>query len=286
MQAEPPREYVSRRTVFHPPTYPHRTKYKDGAMEFQLVPAELSEWAAAGLVLLSFFTSMLTASAGIGGGVLLLSVMASVLPVTAVIPVHGVVQLGSNVGRGILLRKHLNKQVFGYFTAGAILGALVGGRLYFSLPGAVLQAVLGVFILGIVWLPKPHRHALSDKAYALVGLVSTFLTMFLGGTGPFVAAFLPPARFGKQQTVASHAACMSVQHGFKILVFAALGFSFAPWLPLLAAMIGAGFAGTVVGRAVLMKVPEKVFDTVFKTILTLLAMRLLYHAAGAYFFDR
>jgi len=77
---------------------------------------------------------------------------------------------------------------------------------------------------------------------------------------------------------------MSVQHGFKILVFAAFGFSFASWLPLLAAMIGAGFAGTVVGRAVLMKVPEKVFDTVFKTILTLLALRLLYHAAGAYFF--
>jgi len=146
-------------------------------MEFQLVPAELSIWAAAGLVLLSFFTSMLTASAGIGGGVLLLSVLASLLPATAVIPVHGVVQLGSNVGRGILLREHLNKPVFVYFTAGAIVGALVGGKLYLILPGAVLQAVLGVFILAIVWLPKPHRQALMLKAYALVGLVSTFLTM-------------------------------------------------------------------------------------------------------------
>ncbi len=255
-------------------------------MEFQLLPAELSIWAAAGLVLLSFFTSMLTASAGIGGGVLLLSVLASLLPATAVIPVHGVVQLGSNVGRGILLREYLNKQVFVYFSAGAILGALAGGRLYLSLPGTVLQAVLGVFILAIVWLPKPHRQALSVKAYALVGLVSTFLTMFLGGTGPFVAAFLPPARFGKQATVATQATCMSVQHGFKILVFAALGFSFAPWLALLAAMIGAGFAGTVAGRAVLMKVPEKIFGMVFKTALTLLALRLLYHAGAAWFFDR
>ena len=251
-------------------------------MDFQLLPVELSLWAATGLVVLSFFTSMLTASAGIGGGVLLLSVMASLLPAIAVIPVHGAVQLGSNAGRGMLLRKSINRKVFGYFTAGAIFGALLGGKLYLNLPGAVLQGVLGTFILAMVWLPKPQRRAISDKAYALVGLVSTFLTMFLGGTGPFVAAFLPPARFGKQPTVATHACCMVVQHGFKVLVFAVLGFSFSAWLPLLAAMIGAGFVGTVSGRAVLMKLPEKVFGYLFKTILTLLALRLLYHAVGAY----
>jgi len=251
-------------------------------VEFQFVPADLSLWAAAGLVALSFFTSMLTAGAGIGGGVILLSVMASLLPAIAVIPVHGVVQLGSNAGRGFLLREHLNKQVCGYFIAGAVIGALIGGKLYLNLPGTVLQAVLGVFILAITWLPKPHQHVIADRAYALVGLVSTFLTMFLGGTGPFVAAFLPPAHFGRQQTVATHAACMVVQHGFKVLAFGVLGFAFAPWLALLGAMIGAGFIGTISGRAVLMKLPEKVFAIVFKTILTLLALRLLYHAAGVY----
>jgi len=249
-------------------------------MEFQLLPLELSLLAAVSLVVLSFFTSMLTASAGIGGGVLMLSVMASVLPAIAVIPVHGVVQLGSNAGRAVLLRKSLNKQIFGYFTAGAILGALIGGQLYLNLPAAVLQGILGVFILSIVWLPKPHRRAISSKAYSVVGLVSTFLTMFLGGTGPFVAAFLPPARYGKQQTVATLACCMVVQHGFKVFVFAILGFSYVAWLPLLAAMIGAGFAGTVVGRSVLMKIPEHIFAITFKTVLTLLAIRLLYHAAS------
>ncbi len=248
-------------------------------MDFQFIPAELSLWAALGLVVLSYFTSLLTASAGIGGGVILLSVLASLLPATAVIPVHGVVQLGSNAGRGFLLREFANRQVFGYFTAGAIIGAVIGGKLYLSLPGAVLQALLGVFILAMVWLPKPHKHAIANKAYSLVGLVSTFLTMFLGGTGPFVAAFLPPAHFGKQQTVATHAACMTVQHGFKVLAFGVLGFTFSHWLPLVLAMIAAGFAGTVTGRAVLMKLPEKVFAYVFKTVLTLLALRLLYHAA-------
>ncbi len=43
------------------------------------------------LVVLSFFTSMMTATLGIGGGVLLLAVVAGTMPVSALIPVHGLV---------------------------------------------------------------------------------------------------------------------------------------------------------------------------------------------------
>ena len=48
-----------------------------------------------GLVLLSAATSLLTAVAGAGGGAVLIGVMALVLPGSAVIPVHGLVQMGS-----------------------------------------------------------------------------------------------------------------------------------------------------------------------------------------------
>jgi hypothetical protein len=38
---------------------------------------------------------------GIGGGAALLAVMASLVPPAALIPVHGVVQVGSNLGRAL-----------------------------------------------------------------------------------------------------------------------------------------------------------------------------------------
>ena len=60
-----------------------------------MLPAELSP---AALVVLSFFTSGLTAISGLGGGVVMVTVMASVLPVVSVLSVHGFVQLGSNGG--------------------------------------------------------------------------------------------------------------------------------------------------------------------------------------------
>ena len=51
------------------------------------------------LVTTSFIASMLTASVGIGGGTLVLAVLVVTVPIAAVVPLHSVVQLGSNTGR-------------------------------------------------------------------------------------------------------------------------------------------------------------------------------------------
>ena len=64
---------------------------------------ELSPWQAVAFYVLSFFTSAMTAAAGIGGGVVLLAIMATVYPPAVLIPVHGMVQLGSNGGRALLM---------------------------------------------------------------------------------------------------------------------------------------------------------------------------------------
>ena len=65
----------------------------------EFIPPDLTILSTAGLVLLSFMTSALTASVGLGGGLVLLVALASFLPPLVVLPVHGVVQLGSNFGR-------------------------------------------------------------------------------------------------------------------------------------------------------------------------------------------
>lgn len=250
-----------------------------------LLPPEIGIWMAVGLTALSFLTSMIAASAGLGGGVIMLAAIASALPAAAVIPVHGVIQLGSNLGRAALLARRVVIPVLVYFSAGAVLGALLGGQLYINLPGHVLKLILALFILYTVWGPKFRKLELSGWAYSVAGVATTFVTMFVGGTGPFVAAFITPERFGKERTVATHAACMTLQHGFKVLVFGALGFAFGPWLALMLAMVVAGFLGTMAGRSVLLRLPEHTFRIVFKTVLTLLALRLLWSAVQVFIFE-
>jgi len=245
------------------------------------LPAEVSSWVGGGLVLLSFFTSFFAATAGLGGGIIMIAVLASVLPAAAVIPVHGIIQVGANAGRAFVFRSFVNWPVVGWFSAGAVLGAWLGGSLLVALPTAMLQLVIGLFVLYSVWGPKLRANRIANPAYLPVGIGVTFLTMFVGGTGPFVAAFITPDRFGREPTVATHASCMTVQHSFKVFVFGLLGFAYAPWLLLVAAMICTGLLGSFVGRSVLVKLPQKTFKMMFNTVLTLLALRLLWSALGA-----
>jgi uncharacterized membrane protein YfcA len=247
-----------------------------------LLPPEVSSLAAMGLVALSLFTSALSAGAGIGGGLVLLSVMASFLPPLVVIPTHGVVQLGSNAGRAALMHQHIDSRILLPFVLGAVLGIVLGAKLFVALPAPVLKTILGFFILAVVWLPKLKASHIPNRGFTLVGIVGSFCTMFVGATGPFVASFITPDRFDRHTVVATHAACMTAQHTLKIVAFGFLGFAFLPWLPLLAAMIGAGLFGTMIGRRLLDRLPHHIFARAFKIILTVLALRLLYVAASAW----
>ncbi|WP_342587274.1 sulfite exporter TauE/SafE family protein [Hoeflea olei] len=240
-----------------------------------LAPPGLEAGGALFLVVASFFTSALTISVGIGGGVALLVLMGYLVPVAAIVPVHGIVQLGSNVGRAALLRSHVVWPCLLAFLLGAIPGAWLGGLAVGALPGPALRAALGAFILLITWVPVPRLAAIRLPGFALTGLVTTFLTMIFGATGPFNAAVLSKTFPDRLRFQATMAALMSLQHLVKALAFALAGFAFAPWLPLIAAMIVSGFAGTWVGANLLRRMPESRFRILFKLCLTVLALDLV-----------
>lgn len=167
------------------------------------LPANTAPFVALALIIISFATSAISAAFGIGGGVAMLITLLSLTPPIVALPVHALVQIGSNAGRA---------------------------------------------------------------------------TMFLGATGPLLAVFLSPERYGRDRTVATHATCMTLQHLFKVIAFGLLGFVLVEWLPLVIAMIVSGLAGTWIGQHLLRRLPEMIFRKVFKTVLTVLALRLMYKA--------
>ena len=105
-------------------------------------------------------------------------------------------------------------------------------------------------------------------------LAEQALSMVVGATGPLIAVFIKGLA-DRRQLVATHAMLMTVQNSFKVLTFTALGFAFGAYLPLIVAMVVAGFAGTAVGSPLLVKVPERVFRVGFKLILTVVALDLI-----------
>src|SRR5690554_4502634 len=83
-----------------------------------LFPEALSTGVGLFLLAASAVTSMLTAVLGAGGGVLLLVLMATWIPPAAIIPVHGMIQLGSNTGRAVLTFRHIDWRVILAFAPG------------------------------------------------------------------------------------------------------------------------------------------------------------------------
>lgn len=245
-----------------------------------LLPAEISPLIATALMVASFGASFISAAFGLGGGVLVLAILASLLPPAALIPVHGMVQIGSNFGRLMIMRQHVHTAVLIPFVAGTIVGVAVGGLVAVDLPPELLKIAVGLFIL---WSIAAKPPAILRRAAWLVGIVSSFLTMFFGATGPFIAAYLRTLGLDRHGMVASQAACMTMQHFLKILVFGLLGFTFGSYIPLIAGMIAFGFAGTLSGKRVLQKIDEQRFKLVLNTILILLALRLVWSGANTFF---
>ncbi|MBX2825840.1 MAG: sulfite exporter TauE/SafE family protein [Gammaproteobacteria bacterium] len=242
-------------------------------------PPEISLLLATFLVLFSFFTSAVSATFGLGGGVAMLVGLLMVVPPAVALPLHGVIQVGSNTSRAVLMRANIMRPVLYWFIPGTLVGVVIASLIFTSLPLEALQLILALFILWSVWAPKPKaRRPIADRHYLAVGAFGSFTTMFLGATGPFLAAFLSPDRYGKERTVATHAACMTLQHLVKVIAFGLLAFAYLEWVPLLVLMLLAGVVGSWSGKALLNRMPEEQFKRWFKLMLTVLALRLLYTA--------
>ena len=217
--------------------------------------------------------------AGLGGGIVLIGFMAMVFPPVALIPVHGVVQAGSNVTRTIIAHKLVIRQAVLPFAIGALIGSAIGGKIVVSIPVALLQAILGVFMLYVCFAPKITAGVPTRKRFFILGTVGAFISMFIGATGTILSPWVRGVSDDRRVFVATLAAIMMFIHGLKVVVFAVLGFQFFTYLPLMAAMVTAGFLGNWIGFKLLNRMNEELFRRVFQIMLVVLSLRLLWAAA-------
>lgn len=254
----------------------------DGLAHF--LPDGVGAGPALLLAVASFFTSALTAAFGVGGGVAMLALLGLFVPVAALIPVHGSVQLGSNTGRTWHQRANIRLDITVPFIVGSVIGAVAGAFLVVQLPDALLKLVLALFIIAITWAKIPGIDRLSKAGLVIASTGMALLSMFVGATGPLMSVILAQILSNDRKAlVATHAAAMTVQHGLKIVVFGLAGFAFSAWLPLIAVMIASGFLGTVYGTRLLERLPEESFRRWFKIGITVLALDLLWQGLDAAF---
>ncbi|MEH6635988.1 MAG: sulfite exporter TauE/SafE family protein [Halioglobus sp.] len=235
------------------------------------------------LVSIVFFTSCLSAIIGMGGGILLIALMPGLVPAAAIIPLHAVTQLASNVSRAAFGWREIDRGIIPAFLLGALAGAWLGGEIYSSLDLRWLPALIGTLILLFTWVPLPKVRGGGQLSLLLLGFYQTGLGMLAGATGPVGSAVLLQRNTGKDWLVINTAVYMALNHGMRLLAFLAIGFSFAPWWQLLIGMILAGVIGSWVGTRLRRYVPPANFHKWFRWLVTLLALRMIALAIAPLF---
>ena len=242
---------------------------------FFVFPESLSETVAFLLIICSFFTSLVSALFGLGGGVILLAIFAVSLEPIAIIPVHGVVQAASNVGRLLTLLRKIYTPVIIPFLMGCFVGAAFGGATFSKISQVnpeLIQMLVGIFIMLNIFQAIP---AINIRHITLIGAISSFLTILVGGAGSFVAAVVTSLRLEKLSHIATIAFMLLSQHFMKVIVFGFLGFSFSPYISLIVCMIITGFLGTLVGRVLVIGLNENLFRRILNVMLFFLALKLI-----------
>jgi uncharacterized membrane protein YfcA len=204
--------------------------------------------------------------------------MPGLVPTAAILPVHALTQLASNLSRAAFGWRAVDLAIVPAFTLGALAGVWLGAQVYQWLDERWLPALIGGFILVFTWLPLPVVRGGGQLALALLGFCQTGLGMLAGATGPLGAAVLLQRNKERDWLVVNTAVYMTLNHALRVFAFFAIGFSFAPWWPLVTAMVAAGIAGSWVGTRLRRKLPQRNFYQWFRLLVTALAVRMIVMA--------
>ena len=204
-------------------------------------------------------TSILSGVIGMAGGLLLMGVLVSLLPVAGAMIVHGAVQATSNGARWLFLRRHMRWEIVPPYVAGAVV--VLAGFAAVTLvpePGVVLM-LIGAF----PWLARamPADLVLDVRRPVTAfscGFVVTAAQLCAGASGPLLDAFFLNSSLNRYQVVASKAFTQTLGHLAKIGYYGVLIGSVAEadiegplWLigsACLVAVLGARIGTRLLGR--------------------------------------
>lgn len=230
------------------------------------------------LVPVVFFTAILTAVSGAGGGVLLLGIMGLVLPVSVVVPVHGAVMVPPNLFRAYLLLKWVDWRFVAIGIVGSVVGAVLVAPFAAWMPENVLRVVLGLGLLFLVWMPKGKLDFNFPGKVLIVALVTSVISMLIGAAGVLFSAVRRREGRNKEAVLADQSVLMLVQHALKAGLLGVAFGVLTPYWVLIGVMAAVGMAGTWVGVNVLRKMEIAWFDRVFKVVVTGVALVQLWMA--------
>jgi uncharacterized membrane protein YfcA len=237
------------------------------------------------IVLATFATAFLSSIFGMLGGLILMGILVSLLPVAPAMVLHGLIQTTSNGYRAWLNRNDINWKIISSLLLGSILSLIILFFIAFQPNQITVIFALGVLPF-IAWLvPKEISLDITKPPIAvLAGCVVVFTNLIAGVGGPLLDVFFQRVEMTRHQVVATKAVAQTIGHISKIVFFGGLiiSFNFENWPDplLLATAVVLSVIGTTLGKRVLDIIDDEIF---FRwTQIIILSVGALFIIRGLY----
>ncbi|TAE69483.1 MAG: sulfite exporter TauE/SafE family protein [Bacteroidetes bacterium] len=226
------------------------------------------------------FASVFSALFGLAGGTMILAVLSWTLGIKNAVPLHSAVQFVGNVARLGVYYKLVVWKIVGYFIILTLPGAYLGGLCIDFLSEKWLELSVGIFILLTIFMPKPSfKNGIRYEVFALLGFLGSFLGMIVAVSGPFIASFFILNNIKKEEMIATKSVCQGITQIAKLIIFASVvHFSFDKFWFLLLILSLAAIIGTLIGRYLIEKISENVYNTLNNWLLGSIASLMILGA--------
>lgn len=223
----------------------------------------------------SFLAAVTNAAFSAGGALIILAVTSTVLPVASIVPIHSTLLIGSTSTRVLFFWREIDWKIAGPFLVGSVVAVTIGARIYVELPETIIATAISIVMLIAIWLPEVSWRPTLRHPWAIVGFIHSLLST-LFAYGALLHAIILHTGLKKGQIVGTMAACLTGMSLLKIVGYTINGFDYAPYLQIIVFSIAAAFLGTWLGKMVVDRISEALFRTVFRALVTVTAIRLLY----------
>lgn len=221
------------------------------------------------------FTSLVAGIVGLGGGLMLIAILPSFLPIQALIPIHGLTQMSSNVSRAYFGYKDIQFEVVPKFVIGSISGVGVFALILDIINIEYIPVFIGSYILLSLWSRRFNERIKKYENYYLIGFLQWGLSIIVGATGPLSTTLLLKDYKDKNKVVSTSALLMGITHSMKILVFVYFGFQFSTYIDIVIVMVVGVVIGSYIGTKIRDKVDGNKLVFIIKVLLSILAIKLI-----------
>jgi hypothetical protein len=253
-------------------------------------------------LILGAFVGISAGLFGIGGGLLIVPVLTTLLPQLGIDPAHTVhIAVGSSLATIILTslsavhahhhRGAVDWAIFRFMVPGIMIGALLGAGIASIFDSRGLAGLFGLFeiLVGIYLLlsptPQPRPAEIPRPLMTAASLVIGSISSLLGiGGGTMTVPFLAWNRVRMQQAVATSSACglpiaITGMTGFIIIGWSQAGLpefssGYVYW-PAVGLIAASSIVMAPVGALLAHRLPAKPLKKAFAVLLLILGIRML-----------